>query len=245
VNFCRCQLKCRANERAKRTCEKLRGRTADFLIPMYPQTPAEREFFTMLAKDLNVYLLVSISCWFFASCVLMSLIEFFVHRFLMHRRSLPHCVYQCIPGFTTVFQNHAVLHHGRYYKVFNHEDDPLGRRTSIRLDLWIALVGGGLVWALTFPLDRVVGPVFASVLFLHHLAWNCIHKEMHNPKRPWFARTRLYKFLAHYHWMHHKYPGKNFNVVLPGADFLFGKYCKPSETDIAQMRAIGIWEMRG
>jgi hypothetical protein len=171
----------------------------------------------------------------------MSFLEFFVHRYVMHRRSLPHWLYRCIPGFNTVFQNHAVLHHGRYYKVFNHEDDPRGRKISIRLDLWIALLAGAIVWASTFRFSMVVGPVFASVALLHHLAWNCVHEEMHNPKRRWFARTRLYKFLAHYHWMHHKYPGRNYNVILPLADFVFCKYRRPDQTDIAQMRGIGIW----
>jgi len=170
----------------------------------------------------------------------MSFLEFFVHRFVMHKRSLPRWVYKCIPGFTTAFHNHAVLHHGRYYKVFNHEEDPRGRTISIRLDLWIALVAGGVVWASTFWLTPVVGPVFLSVAFLHHIAWNWIHEEMHNPKPRWFSRTRLYRFLAHYHWIHHKYPGKNYNVIFPCADFILGKYRRPSEEDIAQMRAIGI-----
>jgi hypothetical protein len=187
-----------------------------------------------------MYIFLTIACSFFASCIVLSFVEFFVHRFLMHKRILPRLVYRCIPGFVTVFQNHAVLHHGRYYKVFNHEDDPHGRRTSIRLDLWIALLGGGLFWAATYPLDPVVGPVFASVALLHHLAWNCIHEEMHNPRPRWFARTRFFRFFAHYHWMHHRYPGKNYNVVFPGADFVFGKHQKPSEADVAQMQAIGI-----
>ena len=191
-------------------------------------------------KEFDVYLLLSIAGWFMACCILMSFIEFFVHRFLMHKRLLPNFLYKCIPGFTTVFQNHHVLHHGRFYKVFNHEVDPQGRVISIRLDLWIALVGGGLIWALTFPLTRVFGPVLTSVAFLHHLAWNCIHEEMHNPRPRWFARTRFFKFFAHYHWMHHRYPGKNFNVVFPFADFILGKYRKPNKEDVAQMDAIGI-----
>ncbi len=187
-----------------------------------------------------MYLLLSIVGWLFASCVLMSFLEFFIHRYLMHKRVLPQRVYNHVPGLGTLFRNHAVLHHTHYYKVFNHEEDPVGRKISIRLDLWIALVGGALVWALTYPLSPVIGPAFASVLLLHHLAWNCIHAEMHNPKPRWFGRTRFFRFFAHYHWMHHRYPGKNYNVVFPCADFVFGKYLKPSAADVEQMRSIGI-----
>jgi Fatty acid hydroxylase len=185
-------------------------------------------------------LTIAIVCWFIASCITMSFIEYFVHRYVMHKRTLPRWLYRVVPGMWSVFENHAVLHHGRYYKVFNHEDDPKGRTISIRLDLWIAVVGGVLVGLALLPLSIVAGPVFLTVILLHHLAWNLIHEEMHNPRPRWFRRLPFYKFLARYHWMHHKYPGKNYNVILPGADFLFGKHVKPTAADRAQMHAIGI-----
>jgi hypothetical protein len=187
-----------------------------------------------------LFLLLSIAGWLMASCIIMSFIEFFAHRYLMHKRTLPHVIYKFIPGLNRLFQNHAVLHHGRYYKVFNHEDDPQGRQISIRLDLWAPLIGGPLVWALTYPLSPLIGPAFVTVVVLHHFAWNLIHNEMHNPKPRWFGKTSFFKFFARYHWMHHKYPGKNYNIIFPGADFVFGKHVKPNASDIAEMRSIGM-----
>ena len=63
-----------------------------------------------------MYLLLSIACWFVASCIAMSFIEYFVHRFLMHKRVLPRWFYKWVPGLGQTFTNHHVLHHGRYYK---------------------------------------------------------------------------------------------------------------------------------
>jgi hypothetical protein len=187
-----------------------------------------------------MYLVLSIACWFVASCIAMSFIEYFVHRFLMHKRILPLWCYTCIPGLGTTFTNHHVLHHGRYYKIFNHEEDPTGRRTSIRLDLWVGVLGAALVGLALYPLTAVAGPVFVCVILLHHLAWNLIHEEMHNPRPRWFAHTRTFQFFVRYHWMHHRYPGRNYNVVFPGADFLFRRHARPTAEDRLHMRAIGI-----
>ena len=185
-------------------------------------------------------LALSIVCWFVGSCMAMSFIEYGIHRYLMHKRILPRLLYRFVPGLRTVFTNHNVLHHGRYYKVFNHEDDPDGRKISIRLDLWIGIVGGALVGLALYPLSVVAGPVFFSVILLHHLAWNLIHEEMHNPRPRWFARLPFFRFLQRYHWLHHKYPGKNYNVIFPGADFVFRKHAKCTPEDRAQMQAIGL-----
>jgi hypothetical protein len=185
-------------------------------------------------------LALSIVCWFVGSCIAMSFIEYAIHRYLMHKRLLPRWLYRIVPGLGTVFTNHNVLHHGRYYRIFNHEEDPLGRKTSIRLDLWVGILGGALVGAALYPLSVVAGPVIVAVVLLHHLAWNLIHEEMHNPRPRWFARLRFFRFFVRYHWMHHKYPGMNYNVIFPGADFVFRRHAKPNPEDREQMRAIGI-----
>jgi hypothetical protein len=185
-------------------------------------------------------LLVEIVCWFAGSCVAVSFLEYFIHRYLMHKRPLPGLLYRWLPGLSALFSNHNVLHHGRYYKVFNHEEDPVGRTISLRLDLWIGLVAGVLIGLALYPLSLVAGPVFLTVVLLHHLAWNLIHDEMHNPRPRWFGHSWFFRFFARYHWMHHKYPGKNYNVVLPCADFVFGKYARPTAVDRSEMRAIGI-----
>ncbi|MEM7475849.1 MAG: hypothetical protein AAF483_12730 [Planctomycetota bacterium] len=47
------------------------------------------------------------------------------------------------------------------------------------------------------------------------------------------------KWVRMHHFVHHRYPRYNFNL-LPGGDFLFGCYRRPSPADIEEMRRIGL-----
>ena len=64
--------------------------------------------------------------------------------------------------------------------------------------------------------------------------------EMHQPKQRFFAKWAAYKFVARHHFLHHRYPDKNFNVAFPVGDWLFGTVAKVSDDDLAAMRAEGI-----
>ena len=63
---------------------------------------------------------------------------------------------------------------------------------------------------------------------------------MHQPKQRFFANWAAYKFVARHHFLHHKYPDKNFNVAFPVGDFLCGTIAHPTEADWEAMRAEGI-----
>src|SRR5207245_1285189 len=54
------------------------------------------------------------------------------------------------------------------------------------------------------------------------LAYEVFHWCEHVPKGRWFERTRWFQFLLEHHRIHHKYARKNYNVVLPLGDLLFG-----------------------
>jgi sterol desaturase/sphingolipid hydroxylase (fatty acid hydroxylase superfamily) len=78
--------------------------------------------------------------------------------------------------------------------------------------------------------------VLVGVLTLHHLIWNLIHEEMHIPKRWWIRNFPGFRYLERYHWLHHKYSGKNYNIVLPFFDWIMGTYIGPTSKDQEQMR---------
>jgi sterol desaturase/sphingolipid hydroxylase (fatty acid hydroxylase superfamily) len=59
---------------------------------------------------------------------------------------------------------------------------------------------------------------------------------MHKPEERVFKNWSAYKFLAEYHWLHHRYPNKNFNVVLPFADYVLGTCARPKQADLDCMR---------
>ena len=62
---------------------------------------------------------------------------------------------------------------------------------------------------------------------------------MHDPKGRWFAKTAVYRFLARNHYLHHRFPGRRFNVVLPFADHLLGASIKPLQSDLRSFREMG------
>jgi hypothetical protein len=180
---------------------------------------------------------------FVSGVVLMSFIEWAIHRWFMHLKRLPGWAYRLLPILVRVQEDHAVLHHHKYFKVFNHEPDPVGKDYNLRLKYWVGILLGIPIW---LPLGLFwtweAAAAFLVVIVLHHAAWNLIHSEMHNPKpRRWLQARALYRYLARHHWMHHRYPGKCYNVVLPPlADLLMGTYLRPSANDRALMAEIGV-----
>lgn len=185
-------------------------------------------------------LVVNILLSLIVSLVIMSFVEHLVHRWLMHRQGLPAWAYEFVPYLSDVYHEHAFLHHRKYYRQFNYEPDEQGRYINLYLKL---ALGVGLAILLMLPVFYFC-PLFAVVFVLvvaaHHAVWNIIHEEMHVPSGRWFTKLAIYKGLARYHCMHHSFPGFNFNVVLPFADWCLGRMWVPSERDDEMMDAIGL-----
>jgi hypothetical protein len=183
--------------------------------------------------------IASIAGWFVVMVVVMSLIEHQIHCRLMHK--MPRLAFlRNLRARQRIFTSHAVEHHTQYRKVFHDEPVPPGEDHGIRLNL-----GEGLVESL--PLVIVLAPfsitgavMFPIVVSLHHTIWNLIHMEMHKPSKRFFSNWAAYKWAARHHFLHHRYPDKNFNVAFPIGDFLCGTIAKPTEADWEAMRAEGI-----
>lgn len=185
----------------------------------------------------TVRLLVEFLAWFAGSIVFMSFVEHAIHRRLMHRSNF---LSKRFASYEKIFREHAILHHGTYYKEFDHEPDDYGRDLNLHLSLGSGIVRTMPFWLL-LALVSIPGSVaFVSVLCIHHLTWNLIHEEMHKPKNSFFSNWPLYKFLARHHYLHHKYPGKNFNVVIPFADYVMGTHIRATAEDCAVMRKLGL-----
>ena len=82
--------------------------------------------------------------------------------------------------------------------------------------------------------------MFPMVVCLHHVIWNQIHMEMHKPEGRFFANWAAYKSVARHHFLHHRYPDKNFNVALLAGDYVFGTMAKASDADWQAMKTEGI-----
>lgn len=183
--------------------------------------------------------IAAIAGWFVVMVVVMSLIEHQVHCRLMHKT--PRLAFlKNLRARQRIFTSHAVEHHSQYRKVFHDDPVPHGEDRGIRLNLWEGLleslaVSGILVWFST-----TAAIMFPLVVCLHHVLWNLIHLEMHKPTNRSFARWAAFKGVARHHFLHHRYPDKNFNVAFPVGDYIFGTVAKPTAADWAAMRAEGI-----
>lgn len=162
---------------------------------------------------------IQLFAWLVFDLILMSFIEHHVHRHMMHRK---HILSGFIPALARVFNSHAVKHHATYAKVFS--DEPVGPNEDkgIRLNLLEGFFES-LPFAAIIAFFSIPGAImFIGVALMHHYVWNQIHLEMHKPVHKSFSRWPVYQFLARHHALHHKYPERNFNVVLPIADYLLG-----------------------
>ncbi len=169
--------------------------------------------------------------WFIFSCVLMSFIEHQVHSRMMHKK---------IEVFKRAFEGHAIAHHKHYSKIFTDEPVPSGEDKEIRLNVYKAPIKA-IPFVILISLVSWQGAlVFIATACFHHWVWNQIHLEMHKPEHRLFSNWMIYKFLARYHWLHHKYPDKNFNVVFPLADYVLGTNVRASEIDLSSMRQLGL-----
>ena len=189
----------------------------------------------------------SVIAWFVAMVVLMSLVEHQVHRQLMHRKPR-NGLLKSLPARQRIFTSHAVEHHSQYRKVFHDAPLPAGEDRGIRLNLGeglleslpLSLLLGLVAYASGLTTFLIGAAIWPAVVALHHTLWNQIHLEMHQPKQRFFSGWQAYKFVARHHFLHHRYPDKNFNVAFPAGDFICGTIARPSSADWDAMRAEGI-----
>lgn len=190
-------------------------------------------------RDFRVSLAINIVCWFVVLVVLMSIIEHQVHCRLMHKKPR-HFLWRNLAARRRIFTSHAVEHHSQYRGSFHGDPLPPGEDRGIRLNMF-----EGVLEALPVSLVLVFFSTTGAIMFplivcLHHFLWNQIHLEMHQPTNRPFARWAAFKAVARHHFLHHRYPDKNFNVAFPIGDFICGTIARPTAADWEAMRAEGL-----
>ena len=175
--------------------------------------------------------------WFAVLAVLMSFLEHQIHRRLMHRKNF---LSSRLLSFNKMFGHHAILHHGHYSKIFNDEPVAAGEDRHLRLSIREGFLEALPIAALLGVISLEGAIIFEIVVCLHHFIWNKIHLEMHKPEKRFFSDWPAYKFLAGYHYLHHRHPDKNFNVVLPLADYVLGTNIRASNSDLNGMHRLGL-----
>jgi len=165
-----------------------------------------------------------------------------LHRHLMHRKRLPKAVYTAVPYALALFTSHAVNHHAHWYREFDFEPDEFGKLENLNIG-WqqtaLILLGFGPLLALVTFLSPLAGIIAILMIVAHNRLWNVIHNQMHVPKDVFFRDSGVYRYLARNHFMHHVKSHKNYNVVFPAADVLFGTKVEPALGHLREMLRLG------
>jgi len=186
-----------------------------------------------------MWLSVRLVCWFVAMVVLMSIIEHQVHARLMHKAPR-WFLSRRFAARRKIFTSHAVEHHRQYREHFHDHALPAGADRGIRLNLVEGLLQAVPVSAGLWCVSAVAAGMFPVVVLIHHLLWNQIHLEMHQPIGRFFSTWPAYRYVARHHFLHHRHPDKNFNVAFPVGDWLFNTVATATESDRRAMEAEGI-----
>lgn len=182
--------------------------------------------------------------WLAFSYVVISLSEYFSHRYLMHR---PTWLSRTFKFFRLTLEEHRDYHHGTCFSgrkfTAGAEDECL----VINIDIKpiYGLLASCFIWIPLLFVSLHGAVVFVLLVLLHNSAWGVIHRQMHKPpaeRAHWFKRSRLCLWLARYHCLHHIYPRCNHSVLFVLPDALFGTLRKPTAKDVATMTELGLYK---
>jgi hypothetical protein len=178
---------------------------------------------------MNQFLLWA-SIGFAGNVIFASFFEWSIHKFVMHKP---------LGWFRYPFRAHAVIHHQIFkadhtYHLIDEKD-----KVTIPMAWWNgpALILLGSIPSIT--LSAITGvwglAAGASILFVgYYIVYEYIHWCMHLPKKRRIEKPWLFQRLNGHHLLHHRYMHKNYNVVLPLADFCMGTLMTRSKLQFAQ-----------
>jgi len=176
-----------------------------------------------------------------------SLMEWYIHKFLMHETDNKNI--NCINNFT---KNIYFMIHNKYQSDnhINHHSIVLNNGDVDISDDGMLYSGYNIPFTTVFGfiiyiiLSKIINYnhskkdyiiIFISWIIIsssYYILWNVLHPSYHNydfvdNNINYIKNNFIYKYLEKYHMIHHFNKGDNkcnFNIILPGMDFLFGTY---------------------
>ena len=155
---------------------------------------------------------------FTIATVFASFFEWALHRFVMHKR---------VEFFSYPFEKHAMVHHQIFkadetYHLIKEED-----KYTIPMAWWNgpAIIAVGIIpFIVASVMLKSWGLIGGSLLACgcYYGTYEYLHWCMHLPRKRSVERSGIFFRLNGHHLLHHRYMGKNFNVVFPLADFCLG-----------------------
>jgi hypothetical protein len=160
-------------------------------------------------------------------CVLWcSVCEWLLHRYVMHKPIL---------GFRYAYNAHHKVHHVIFKADSSYQLQLESDKQTIPMAWWNGLVIAALS---SFPL-LVFGYKYFAINYVvsmcYYGVYETLHWYMHLPRQRKVEYVWWYRRLNGHHILHHRYTNKNFNVVLPFADWLFGTLLSKSPIKFNQV----------
>lgn len=172
---------------------------------------------------------------FVGGVIYCSLFEWTLHKYVMHKP---------LKFFRYPFVAHAVTHHGKFKSDYTYHLQDEADKHTVPMAWWNAPA----IWVLHVPLvlgvQWLVGkPIlwgFFTAMISYYAAYEYMHWCMHVPRKRNIERSGIFFRLNGHHLLHHRYMGKNLNVVLPLADTLFGTLVRRSPIKFAQATGLSL-----
>jgi hypothetical protein len=167
---------------------------------------------------------------FVIATVFASFFEWALHRFVMHKR---------VTFFSYPFEKHAMVHHQIFkadetYHLIHEKD-----KYTIPMAWWNgpAIIAVGIIPFIVASVmlkswGLICGSLFAC--FAYYGTYEYLHWCMHLPRKRSLERSGIFFRLNGHHLLHHRYMGKNFNVVFPLADLCLGTLLTRSKIHFKQ-----------
>jgi len=142
-----------------------------------------------------------------------SICEWSLHRFVMHKPPF---------GFTYAYNAHTKVHHNiyKYDETYHAQEGDDGKK--IPMAMWNGPVIATLAGLPMLVFGYKMFVLTFVVAMCYYFCYEIIHWYMHLPKMRFVEKTNLFRKLNGHHLLHHRYQKKNYNVVLPFADMIFG-----------------------
>lgn len=158
-----------------------------------------------------------------------SICEWLLHKYLMHKSLF---------GFRYPYERHALIHHTIFkadesYHLQNETD-----KNTIPMAWWNGIAISTLSSIPIFFIFGIKGFLLNFIVAMFYYAiYETLHWYMHLPKNRKIEYSKFYRKLNGHHILHHRYTNKNYNVVLPLADLLFGTLLFKSPIKFNQVKS--------
>ena len=177
--------------------------------------------------------------------IIISFLEWYIHKYLMHytdNKLINILNYGFKKIYTTIHSFNQNTSHENHHIIVNNNGDVNIEDDVMFMNIYnIPLIGifGFFIYYLISKATKykhnkneykIIFITFLIISCIYYLLWNTLHPSYHNYngfKNKSIKNNFIYKYLEKYHMIHHLNKGKdkcNYNIILPGADFLLGTY---------------------